>query len=50
MTDHLDRELKQTIREVTDIYERLVDIGYHEPEAALLTFATVTHHQNGTKP
>lgn len=50
MTDHIDRELSQTINEVSDIYERLVDLGYDELAAGLLTLATVTHHQNGTKP
>lgn len=50
VSDLIDRELNQTISEVSDIYERLVDLGYDEIAAGLLTLATVTHHQNGTKP
>ena len=50
MTDHIDRGLNQTINEVSDIYERLVDLGCDELAAGLLTLATVTHHQNGMKP
>lgn len=50
MTDHIDRHLMDSLNEVSDIYERLVDLGYDELAAGLLTLATVTHHQNGMKP
>lgn len=55
MTDHIDRELQQSINEVVHIYNRISEALPHEPPwstslAAILTLATVTHHQNGMKP
>ena len=55
MTDHTDRELGQTLREVTDIYgdwRGRIDgnAQYSDLMASILTLATVTHHQNGMKP
>lgn len=55
MTDHIDRGLKQSINEVADIHNTFLD-GFDEDDrhrattAAILTLATVTHHQNGMKP
>lgn len=55
MTDHTDRELQQSINEVTDIYNvwrsRInMNSQYGDLMSSILTLATVTHHQNGMKP
>lgn len=51
MTNHTDRELNQTINEVESIHLHfLKSMRYSDHEAAILTLATITHHQNGTKP
>ena len=50
MTDYIDRELNQTISEVDAIYDRLTALGHGDAAAAILTLATVTHHQNGALP
>lgn len=51
MTDHTDRELNQTINEVESIHLHFLrSRRYSDHEAALLTLAAVTRHQNGTKP
>lgn len=55
MTDHIDRGLRQTIDEVVDIHNDIrgcisKNAACDDISAAILTLATVTHHQNGMKP
>lgn len=54
MNNHIDRELNQSAREIASIHNDLFDHVEETPArgiiAAILTLATVTHHQNGMKP
>lgn len=49
MTDYIDRHLMDSLNEVGDVYDYWRKFVSGE-RAAILTLATVTHHQNGMKP